>query len=166
MAAVAACLIVAFTRCAAVGALLGGGVGTLAGPAGTVGGAVVGAEVGDLVGGRKEAEAEIKQLRSEVIDLRATIDANKQIDDYNVKLPPGFRPVPHVTPPAEPSESHWIRTALIALVCLLGVGAAWLFRARLLAWAKRLPDLIRGRAPSAPQVPTAPPARTPLNPNP
>lgn len=174
--AVAACLILCFAGCAAMGALIGGGVGTLAGPAGTVGGAVAGAEAGDLIGGKKRAEAETKQrdeqiatLRSEIVELQATVRANQQIDNYNVKLPPGFRPVAHVAPVDPDEPSHWFRTALIVLLSLAGVGATWVFRARLLAWAKRLPDLVRGRAPSAPKPapPLEPPPRaTPLNPNP
>lgn len=155
-AALAGCL----WACAAIGALLGGGIGLAGGPATAVGGAVIGAEVGDLVGGKKAADAEIKDLREEVVDLRATITANRQIDTYNAS---GKKAVPHVEPrPA--TESTWLRYFLIAFVCLVGVGAAWVFRARLRAWAQRIPDLIRGRAPSAPKDPA--PTPTPLNPEP
>lgn len=175
--AVGSCML---SSCAAIGAAIGGTVGSLAGPAGTVGGAVAGAEAGDIVAGKKCAEAETKKrdadlavVRAQVVELQATIKANGAIDAHNAHLAPGETPTHHLQP-VDADESHrvfWIALALV--LAALGGAAAYIFRRPLRTWLakqwRRIEDFVGGRAPSysqPPATPPPPPERTPMNPNP
>src|SRR4051812_25066699 len=125
------CFVVALALngCATVkpmgGAVAGAAAGTLiAGPVGAAVGAAAGAGAGALwqetvaaQDERASCQKELASVKADVLELRATIRANAQIDAYNLTA---ARKVPHTTP-VDPDESHWYSHVWVWIAGALGV---------------------------------------------
>lgn len=139
------------------GFLVGGPVlGAVGAGAGALGGDVL-AETNRVEKQRDECKAELASMRADIIELRATIRANEQIDDHNLNLPAGKR-VRHVEPEPADEGDPWYRVWLKWLGAALALAGGIHFRRGIARGAVCAWRFVR--APPDPIQP--PPDRSPL----